>query len=932
MTYFNRTTHSDKGEQHVKQRAKAPSAIKAASTGTTRARRTMFGLACLCVLALAAFTGSGVPSVGAAESFPGQGFLPDNRAWEMVSPPEKNGAIVTASPPATQVSAGESPGLPAAAVFTSTNGFGDVHGLTAATQYMSQRTGAPGTNGWSTHNIYPELDAVSSTSFNANGPYRGELAPDLTQGIFSSLTPLTGPSKVDRIINLYTRRDLRTAGEGDYLLDSDCAACPSSIVPFGFGEDSYRQNLADTSADFRHVIFASNFNLTPDASGGNFKLYKSDDGVVRLIKAFEGCPGGEKSETAPCSAPGAGTRGSSGRQLTPNTLSDDGSRTIFSAPARRVQSGQGGEVNPAPGRTSRLFQLDDRGTPGTDDDALIEVSASEKASPEIAQPARYAIASSDGDRIFFTSKEQLTETPGGGLYMWDRKDTNETQQVEVDATGGTFTLTGRTQPSVGTGTVSAGSEEITEVQGSFAAGQTIEGEGIAPGTTIVAVGSFQNAENEKLIISQPASAGSSPATPLSASMQATTTPLLFAAPADQVQGALEALTTIGKGNVSVTGGPGGSGGGTPYSVTFRGSLAGVDVLQMLSDPSGLNGGGASAEVSTTTSVKNLSLIVADAALADGNSSAGVLAASDDGHRLYLLGGAGKQLVPGAPPVTGWEGIFYWQDATGPAEGTLSYVGDSADPQSLVSQSALNPLLLFRRGAWATPNGKHFYFERRDGGANQAYVYDAGTSTPTEPDLVCASCDPSGDPDAGEVILGPEEGITRTDSHLRGRLVSEDGRYAFFSTSAALDPIHDTNGQIDAYEYDTQSEEAHLLSSGQSKFPSYFQDASADGHDAYFVTTEQLSAWDTDDSADLYDARIGGGFPEPLPPPVSCEGDACQPPPTQLNDPTPASSSFSGPGDPKARKARHAKKHKRGHRHKRHQHASRRHATSTSRNG
>jgi hypothetical protein len=108
-------------------------------------------------------------------------------------------------------------------------------------------------------------------------------------------------------------------------------------------------------------------------------------------------------------------------------------------------------------------------------------------------------------------------------------------------------------------------------------------------------------------------------------------------------------------------------------------------------------------------------------------------------------------------------------------------------------------------------------------------------------------------------------------------LSDDGRYVFFSTAEPLLP-EDANGKSDAYMFDAESGLARLLSSGHSTSDSYFMDASRDGRDAFFLTRERLVGWDVDTAYDLYDARVGGGFPEPLRPPPPCSGDACQGPP------------------------------------------------------
>jgi hypothetical protein len=110
--------------------------------------------------------------------------------------------------------------------------------------------------------------------------------------------------------------------------------------------------------------------------------------------------------------------------------------------------------------------------------------------------------------------------------------------------------------------------------------------------------------------------------------------------------------------------------------------------------------------------------------------------------------------------------------------------------------------------------------------------------------------------------------------LSQRYLSSDGRYVFFTSSQGLVP-RDTNGLPDVYEYDLVAKEVRLLSSGTGDRGSWFEDASADGGNVFFLTKQKLTGWDTDGLIDLYDARVNGGFPEPSAPPVACEGDACQ---------------------------------------------------------
>jgi hypothetical protein len=78
----------------------------------------------------------------------------------------------------------------------------------------------------------------------------------------------------------------------------------------------------------------------------------------------------------------------------------------------------------------------------------------------------------------------------------------------------------------------------------------------------------------------------------------TTGPIAFNASAATVQSALEGLESIGTGNVVVNGGPGGEGGGTPYFVEFRGSLAKSPITPLTTSRSSLVSGKTGAFLAT----------------------------------------------------------------------------------------------------------------------------------------------------------------------------------------------------------------------------------------------------------------------------------------------------------------------------------------------
>ena len=119
---------------------------------------------------------------------------------------------------------------------------------------------------------------------------------------------------------------------------------------------------------------------------------------------------------------------------------------------------------------------------------------------------------------------------------------------------------------------------------------------------------------------------------------------------------------------------------------------------------------------------------------------------------------------------------------------------------------------------------------------------------------------------------------------------------FFQEGGVLLP-RDTDGQTNVYEFDYESG-LHLISSGTSSTESVLLGASPSGNDVFFLTRQSLVAQDSAQEANkIYDARVDGGFPEPVV--ASCTtADACRaaPEPQPSLFGAPSSETFSGAGN------------------------------------
>jgi hypothetical protein len=301
-------------------------------------------------------------------------------------------------------------------------------------------------------------------------------------------------------------------------------------------------------------------------------------------------------------------------------------------------------------------------------------------------------------------------------------------------------------------------------------------------------------------------------------------------------------------------------------------------------------------------------------------TAGDVAASEDGSHLYFM--ATGALASGAK--AGEDNIYLWTAEAGSARGRIRYVATLPAGDSGVWSFKRNGHAHAERyrAARIGAGGRRLLFASsaeldqsfRTNGFREIYLYDEDTET-----ISCVSCSTLTNPSTAESSLDPlpntTNGNTSSPAVLPGNL-SADGSTAFFQTAERLVP-EDTNGKVDVYEW--REGRLSLVSDGEAPADSSFLGASADGSDVFFATSARLVPGAVNGDVAVYDARVGGGFPE-SPGPVPCSDEACKGPPVLGPSPASAStSSFQGAGNPKRehhKKPTHHKKRKHDKTHKR----------------
>lgn len=289
--------------------------------------------------------------------------------------------------------------------------------------------------------------------------------------------------------------------------------------------------------------------------------------------------------------------------------------------------------------------------------------------------------------------------------------------------------------------------------------------------------------------------------------------------------------------------------------------------------------------------------------------------SADGSHVYFISEQqldGSRGTAGQPNLYAWNGVVPKYVVTLAAGDVPSLGNWTAAVSSNYGAGGDSP---GRNWSRATPDGGVLVFASKaqlasydSAGHREIYRYEEGGE-----ELACVSCDPEGSVATADARF-QDQNVARPVDVIHN--LSNDGRRVFFETSEAL-VEGDEDGVNDIYEWQQPvgggEAELSLISSGKSaayaelegrQDPNVLMGITPDGSDVFFRAQDALlPGAGAGGTQAIYDARVGGGFPQP-PAPGVCVEEACRPPltpPPLLG--TAASSSLRGAGNVRPAKRR-----------------------------
>jgi hypothetical protein len=325
---------------------------------------------------------------------PGSALLPDDRAWEMVTPPNKHGAPLEPLTEEGGLIQAPATCTPSDCAFASV-ALGPLSGESQGVrsphdaQWLSRR----GPGSWSTEDITTAHEEISPIRVGVPSEYRF-FSEDLSSSAVEpeGATPLSPQTS--------ERTPYRREADGEFVPLVTADNVPAG-TKFGGEEDieghwAHGVEFRTASPDLSHIVLESPQLLTKEfdplfEANGRPNLYELSAGKLTLVSVL---PGGETASEAGLSV-GVGQNDINMR----GAISADGRRVVF-------------EINPfedlylrdaSLGQTVRLDELQEEAAGGLG-------------------LAKFQAASADGSRVFFTDESRLTadstaEPASPDLYM-----------------------------------------------------------------------------------------------------------------------------------------------------------------------------------------------------------------------------------------------------------------------------------------------------------------------------------------------------------------------------------------------------------------------------------------------------------------------------------------------------------------------------------